>query len=138
MTSQRTIHFQLIKSELIFTTSRSSGPGGQNVNKVNSKVTLKWDIAHSEILTEEEREVITKKLASRMTIDGVLMLTSQDNRSQIQNKEEAIKKLETLLVKAFEKKKKRKATKPSKGAVQNRMEKKKKNAEKKQWRQKID
>ena len=138
MTIQRSINFQLIKSELTFTTSRSSGPGGQNVNKVNSKVTLKWDIAHSEILTEEEREVITKKMASRMTIDGVLMLTSQDNRSQIQNKEEAIEKLETLLVKAFEKKKKRKATKPSKGAVQNRIEKKKKNAEKKQWRQKID
>jgi len=138
MTAQRTIHFQLIKHELIFSTSRSSGPGGQNVNKVNSKVTLKWDIAHSEIVTEEEREIISKKLASRMTADGVLMLTSQDNRSQIQNKEEAIEKLEALLIKAFEKKKKRKATKPSKGAVQNRIEKKKKNSEKKQWRQKID
>jgi len=138
MTSQRTINFQLIKQELAFTTSRSSGPGGQNVNKVNSKVTLKWGVVHSEILTEEEKEVIIKKLHSRITAEGMLMITSQDNRSQLQNKEDAIEKLETLLIKAFEKKKKRKPTKPSKGAVQNRIEKKKKNSEKKQWRQKID
>jgi len=138
MTSQRTINFQLIKQELAFTTSRSSGPGGQNVNKVNSKVTLKWGVVHSEILTEEEKEVIIKKLHSRITAEGMLMITSQDNRSQMQNKEDAIEKLETLLIKAFEKKKKRKPTKPSKGAVQNRIEKKKKNSEKKQWRQKID
>jgi ribosome-associated protein len=125
-------------TELTFATSRSSGPGGQNVNKVNSKVTLKWDVSNSELLTAEEKEMILKKLASRMTGDGVLMIHSQESRSQLQNKEEAILKLDELLKKAFEKKKARKATKPSKGSVQDRINKKKQHAEKKKWRQKLD
>ena len=127
----------LLASELIYTTSRSSGPGGQNVNKVNSKVTLRWDVSSSAILTDEEKDVVTSKLAAKLTTDGVLLLTAQDKRTQLQNKEEVILKLEKLLVKAFEKKKARKATKPSKSSVQNRIEKKKKNSEKKQWRQKL-
>lgn len=138
MTSQRRITTSLLGSELVFTTSRSSGPGGQNVNKVNSKVTLKWDVTQSQMITEEEKEIITNKLASRITVDGVLLITSQEKRSQLQNKEEVIIKLETLLTKAFERKKARKATKPSKGAMQSRIDTKKKNAEKKQWRQKPD
>lgn len=136
MTAARHLDFQLLKHELVFVSSRSSGPGGQNVNKVNSKVTLKWDVIHSEILTADEKEIITRKLASKITTDGVLMLAAQDSRSQIQNKEATIARLEQLLVKAFEKKKSRKPTKPSKGSVQSRINTKKKNAEKKQWRQK--
>lgn len=132
------IDIQLIKPELTFSTSRSSGPGGQNVNKVNSKVTLKWDIPQSPALTDEIKSHLLKKLASRITTEGVLMIVAQDNRSQIQNKEEVVVKLEKLLIKAFEEKKPRKSTKPSKSSVQNRIEKKKKNSEKKQWRQKID
>jgi ribosome-associated protein len=136
MTRQRPITAALLGNELIFTTSRSSGPGGQNVNKVNTKVTVKFDVAQSQVLTDEERAVILKKLHSKITTEGVLVITSQDSRSQLQNKEAAIIKLETLLVKAFEKKKIRRATKPSKGAVQNRIKKKKHHAEKKKWRQK--
>jgi ribosome-associated protein len=132
------IDIQLIKPELTFSNSRSSGPGGQNVNKVNSKVTLKWDISQSPSLTDELKSHLLKKLASRITTEGVLMIVAQDNRSQIQNKEEVVVKLEKLLIKAFEEKKPRKSTKPSKSSVQNRIEKKKKNSEKKQWRQKID
>lgn len=135
---QNKIDIQLIKSELTFSTSRSSGPGGQNVNKVNSKVTLKWDISQSPSLTEELKSHLLKKLASRITTEGVLMIVAQENRSQIQNKEEVVVKLEKLLIKAFQEKKPRKSTKPSKSSVQNRIEKKKKNSEKKQWRQKID
>lgn len=123
-------------SELLFTTSRSSGPGGQNVNKVNSKVTLKWDVLHSDLLDENQREIITRKLASRLTKEGILILTAQDKRSQLENKEEVISKLNQLLVKVFTPKKIRKATKPSKAAHQARIKNKKQRSEKKQWRQK--
>jgi ribosome-associated protein len=128
----------LLQSELEFSASRSSGPGGQNVNKVNSKVTLKLDIRNSSILTDEEKTILLSKLASRLSTEGVLILTSQDKRSQLQNKEAVMAKLDTILAKAFEKRKARKATKPSKGSVRERIKKKKQHSEKKQWRQKPD
>jgi len=138
MTTQRTITATLLGSELEFSASRSSGPGGQNVNKVNTKVTLKLDIPNSFVLTDEEKAVLMPKLASRLTTEGILVLTSQDKRSQLQNKEAVMLKLETILAKAFERKKTRKATRPGKGAVQNRIQKKKQLSEKKKWRQKPD
>jgi ribosome-associated protein len=121
---------------LVFTASRSDGPGGQNVNKVNSKITLKFDILNSKVLDEDQKNTVIGKLASEVTKDGVLILTSQEYRSQLQNKEVVISKFEKLLSRAFEKKKKRKATKPSKSSVQERITQKKRNAEKKKWRQK--
>jgi ribosome-associated protein len=136
MATQRSITASLLGGELAFSTSRSSGPGGQNVNKVNTKVTVKLDVINSVVLTPEEKEIIQQKLASKLTNDGVLVLASQDKRSQLQNKEAVIEKLEKLLAKAFERKKPRKATKPSKGAVQNRIKSKKEHSEKKKWRQK--
>lgn len=136
MTIPRMIASSKLGKELIFTASRSDGPGGQNVNKVNSKVTLKFDIAQSEVLTQDEKDIIYKKLASRLTKEKVLVLTAQDKRSQLQNKEAVILKLEKLLAKAFEKRKVRKATKPSKGSIQDRINKKKQLSEKKKWRQK--
>lgn len=134
--STRKISAELLQPELDFSASRSGGPGGQNVNKVNSKITLKLDINHSQILTADEKAVLLHKLASRLTADGVLILVSQDKRSQLQNKEGAMVKLDQLLNKAFEKKKARKPTKPSKSSVQERIQKKKRISEKKQWRQK--
>lgn len=131
-----TVSASLLHRELAFSASRSSGPGGQNVNKVNSKITLMFDVARSEILTEEEKDVVIKKLTSHLTKEGVLILTAQDNRSQLENKEAAIQKLDKLLVKAFAKRKVRKATKPSKTAVQKRITNKKQHSQKKQWRQK--
>jgi ribosome-associated protein len=132
--SARKVTASLVNSELLFSTSRSSGPGGQNVNKVNSKVTLRWRLANSTILTEEEKELLLGKLASRLTTEGELMITSQQSRSQQQNKKLVIEKLDALLTKAFAKKQVRKATKPSKAAVQNRIEKKKRHSEKKKMR----
>jgi len=132
----RAVTASLLTRELTFSASRSSGPGGQNVNKVNSKITLMFDVAHSEILTEEEKATIVRKINSHLTKDGVLILTAQDKRSQFDNKEEAIRKLDKLLVKAFAKRKLRKATKPSKTAVQKRITNKKQLSQKKQWRQK--
>jgi ribosome-associated protein len=125
-----------ILPELTFTSSRSSGPGGQNVNKVNSKVTLQWNISQSSVTTREEKEIIQHKLASHITREGVLQLTSQEARSQLQNKEAVVQKLEKLLSKAFTKKKTRKPTKPSKAAKQKRIQQKKLRGEKKKWRQK--
>ncbi|MFZ6001099.1 MAG: alternative ribosome rescue aminoacyl-tRNA hydrolase ArfB [Bacteroidota bacterium] len=123
-----------ITPELEFFTSRSSGPGGQNVNKVNSKVTLRWDLTQSSVLSAEQRDVLLMKWKTQLTKDGVLLVSVQESRSQGTNKEAAIAKLALMLKKAFEKKKARKATKPSKSAVQNRIEKKKRHSEKKKWR----
>lgn len=122
-------------NELVFTTSRSSGPGGQNVNKVNTKVTLKWDVLQSAI-TEEQKGVILQKLRTRLTKENILVLASQDERSQLGNKEAVLLKLEQLLVKAFTVKKARKPTKPGKAAKQTRLKNKKQHGEKKKWRQK--
>ncbi|UXE69164.1 MAG: aminoacyl-tRNA hydrolase [Chryseotalea sp. WA131a] len=130
----RQVTSQLVASELEFVTSRSSGPGGQNVNKVNTKVTLRWPVVASVILSSEERDTITQKLASRITLEGELVISAQDKRSQLQNKEAALARLDELLTKAFVKKKKRKATKPSKVAVQKRIESKKRQGEKKKMR----
>lgn len=136
MTSHRKVTANLLAPELTFTTSRSSGPGGQNVNKVNTKVTLKFDIDGSTILEEKEKHLLLQKLRSRITTEGVLLISSQDKRSQLQNKEAVISKLDLLLKKAFEKRKVRKTTKPTKGSVQDRLNKKKQLSDKKKWRQK--
>ena len=127
----------MLNRELDFTASRSEGPGGQNVNKVNSKITLRWDITNSLIISDEEKKQIKDKLSSFITKDGILILSAQDKRSQLQNKEAVMQKLDWLLLKAFEIKKRRKPTKPSKAAKAERIRKKKLLSEKKQWRQKF-
>ena len=134
---QRPIAVSLLNNELIFTASRSSGPGGQNVNKVNTKVTLRFNVRHSEVLTPEEKEIILRKLSSQLTKEGILVLTAQDKRSQLQNKDAVMMKFEKFLTKAFEKKKIRKATKPSKSSKQKRIDGKKLRGEKKKWRQNL-
>lgn len=123
--------------ELTFTNSRSSGPGGQNVNKVNSKVTLTWDIPNSRILSEEQKILLLKKLLPNLTNKGVLFLTAQDKRSQLQNKETVLSKLDKLLQKAFTPRKVRKATKPNKAALRKRIQEKKHKSERKQLRKKL-
>lgn len=138
MSTARSVTSQLLAPELEFSTSRSSGPGGQNVNKVNTKVTLKFNVAGSLILTDEEKATILAKLATRITTEGVLVLTAQDKRSQLQNKEAVIAKLDELMTKAFFKKKARKATKPSRSSKEKRFTKKKQVSEKKKWRQRPD
>jgi ribosome-associated protein len=133
--NSRIISSELVFSELEYTTSRSSGPGGQNVNKVNSKVTLRWDLKNSVLIMPDEKELLLQKLSSKLTTEGVLILSSQEKRSQLQNKEEVLIKFDHLLKLAFFKRKKRKATKPSKSSMKSRLDKKKKQADKKKMRQ---
>ena len=123
-----------ISSELEFGFSRSGGPGSQHVNKVNTKVILRWNVANSQILTEEQRALLLKKLHTRLTNEGELVLSSQAGRSQLANKEDVLAKLEVLLAKAFAVRKKRKPTKPTKASVEKRLEAKKKLSDKKRWR----
>lgn len=118
-------------SEMNFQTSRSSGPGGQHINKVETKVQLSFDLKASKLLTEVEKELLLKKLKSKITEDGVLQVQAQEKRSQLQNKEIAIQKFYKLIQKGLEKKKVRKATKPGKGAIEKRLKSKKSQAEKK-------
>lgn len=137
MDNKRTIPKEELENEAQFTASTSSGPGGQHVNKANTKVTLRFDVTNSTLLSDEEKETIRKKLSSKLTKDGVLILRSQEKRSQLQNKQAVLAKAEKLLTQALIKRKKRKPTKPSKGAVQDRLNKKKQQGEKKKWRQNI-
>lgn len=134
--NSRIVNASLLYHELDFSASRSGGPGGQNVNKVNSKISVRFDVPHSEILTEGEKEVILQRLSSYLTKDGILQLASQESRSQLTNKEAVVAKLDALLAKAFEKRKPRKKSKPTHAAVQKRILSKKHLSEKKKWRQK--
>lgn len=125
-----------ILQELLFATSRSSGAGGQNVNKVNSKVTLYFTPHLSRFLSDEQKEILARKLQTKLTKDGVLMLTSQQARTQLENKAIVIENFLRLLNSSLIKPKKRKPTKPTKGSVKERMDSKKQQSEKKKWRKK--
>jgi ribosome-associated protein len=129
---------KILMPELVFTTSRSGGPGGQHVNKVNTKVTLRWDVKKSALIDEDQRALILNKLAKVINSEGELVLSARSSRSQLQNKEEVLLKLDRLLEKAFWVAKARKATKPSKASVKKRLEAKKRHGEKKRMRRDPD
>lgn len=123
-----------LRKELRFTVSRSAGPGGQNVNKVNSKVTLRFDVARSRVLTEEQKLRIQRRLTSQINSSGFLVVTAQESRSQHENREVATKKFEKLIAQAFIRRKVRKHTKPTNSSVKARLEQKKRHSDKKRRR----
>ena len=120
-----------LERELQFQASRSGGAGGQNVNKVNTKVELRFQVESSELLTEEEKALVQEKLGSRINSEGYLQVVCQTERSQLQNKELCVQRFYELLRQALTRQKKRKATKPTRASVRRRLEGKKKQADKK-------
>jgi len=125
------------EKEFIITASRSSGAGGQNVNKVSTKIELRINLAESNLLSEEEKNILSLKLGNRISNEGFLIIQSQTSRSQIKNKEEAIEKFYQLIMKALAPVKKRKKTRPSLSSKIKRLDSKKVDSKKKQNRKKI-
>ena len=127
----------LIK-ELSFKAIRSSGAGGQHVNKVSSKIVLTFDVLSSNNLDEEEKEILLKNLKTRLSKATILTLTCDESRSQHRNKEISIKRFLELILNGLKVKKPRKKSKPSKASIRKRLERKKKQAFKKARRKKPD
>ena len=126
----------LLLTELQYKAVRSSGPGGQNVNKVSSKVVLSFDVLNSLGLDEVEKERAQKKLKSKLTLDGILILNCDEDRSQLKNKAIVTKRFLELITKSLVVPKERKATKVPKSVVEKRLKDKSSVAEIKQNRKK--
>jgi ribosome-associated protein len=121
-------------SEVTFQASRSSGPGGQNVNKVNSKIELIFSVVSSNHLTEEEKQLLTRKLSTKLNAKGELRVVAQTERTQTGNKRLAEAKFIQLIDDALKKPKRRIRTKPTLSSIENRINLKKKQAQKKSLR----
>jgi ribosome-associated protein len=117
--------------EFNFSTSRSSGPGGQNVNKVNTKVELRFSITSSELLSEYEKSKILTHLKNRINSEGDLLIVAQNERTQLKNKQEAIRRFKQLIFTALKPIKKRRPTRPTKASVERRLQYKKEKSQRK-------
>lgn len=129
-------NFAELLPEVVWKAVKSSGPGGQHVNKTASKVILQYDIPNSSALTDDEKTLLLKKLSSRLTTEGVLIIESSSSRSQHKNRELGLERLQEVIQDGLKKPKPRKKTKPSKASKLKRLREKKVQAEKKSNRQK--
>jgi ribosome-associated protein len=125
---------QVPLAEFEITFARSGGPGGQNVNKVNSKATLRWGVRTTLSLPEAVRERFLQKFASRLTIEGDLLVTSQRFRDAPRNLQDCLEKLRTMLLAAANPPKRRRATRPTRGSVERRLSGKRKQSTARQRR----
>ena len=125
-------------SELSLAFARSGGPGGQNVNKVASKVELRWNVAHSTALSDTDRGWLLAQLRNRLTHDGDLVVTSTATRDQLQNREDAVGKLALIVRAALHRPKPRRETRPSRASKRRRLEGKRRHSELKRGRRSVD
>lgn len=129
---------ETIIKELDYKAVRSSGAGGQNVNKVSSKVILSFNLPASASLSDDEKALATQNLTSKLTSDGVLILQCDEDRSQIRNKEIVTRRFLTIMENALKVKKARKATKIPRSVIEKRIKAKRSQSEKKDGRRKPD
>ncbi len=127
-----------LNKEVKYRTSRSSGAGGQHVNKVSTKVELIFDVNRSAVLSEEQKTIIYDKLKNRISNEGLLILQCDETRSQLKNKEIVFNRFVKLVEDALKPKKERKPTKPTKSSVKKRLYNKKKKSDKKDLRKPLD
>jgi len=126
------------QNEFVFQASRSGGPGGQNVNKVSTKVELRFHIDNSVLLSDEEKTIISGKLINKINKQGELVLVAQTDRSQLKNKEKVVEKFYVLITRALTPRKRRLKTKPTKASVEKRLESKRVQAKIKATRKDVD
>jgi ribosome-associated protein len=125
---------QIPLSEFEFTYARSSGPGGQNVNKVNSKALLRWPVTHSPSLPPDVRERFLRRFASRLTTEGELLISSQRYRDQGRNADDCLEKLRLMVAEVAVRPVTRRKTRPTRSSTEKRLEKKREASSKKQLR----
>jgi len=129
---------EIPQSEITFRFSRSGGPGGQNVNRVESRVELLFDLKDSPSLTEDQRRILTQKLITFLDSEGILHIVAQTSRSQIRNREEALARFQALMAIALKPTKKRRPTRPSRSSKEERLKAKKSRGRTKESRKKPD
>lgn len=118
------LKIRIPESALSFTASRSSGPGGQNVNKVNTRVELRFNVAESSYLTEREKEMVHTSLKKRINSEGEIIIVCQSERTQLTNKKKVVEKFYELIAKAVTEKPFRRAGSPTRASISGRLEKK--------------